>query len=130
MAQLRALGTTLATVGVVDHLAQNIAAIKKEREEVMREKRLRDRALRNEQRKKQRLLQKVEKVTTEDLMYVLNTRCVRQSQRDNGADRASSSTEDASATSATPPTPTPKRRAAATSPKTPEGTGGGAGNGS
>ena len=110
---LRALGTALAAQGIVDHLAASIQSIKKEREQAMEEQRARDAALRNEQRKKQRLLRKVERVSTDELMYVLNTCCVRQAARDAASPAPASTTPGSSGSPTGTPSPKAKAKASA-----------------
>ena len=85
---LRALGSALHEEGYCDELAAQIRQYRKEREEAAKEKKRRDAAVRNEERKRARLLQKLDRVSTNDLVLVINHRaanCEKRELRENPA---------------------------------------------
>lgn len=101
---LRALGSALHEEGYCDELAAQIRQYRKEREEAAKEKKRRDAAVRNEERKRARLLQKLDRVPTNDLVLVINHRaanCEKRELRENAA-AAPKAKADAKAKAAAP----------------------------
>ena len=62
--------------------AQNIVEIRKEREAARKAKACQDAILRNEERKRQRLLQKLDRVSTDDLVLDINHRAKNNERRE------------------------------------------------
>ena len=94
---LSALGSALKSEGYTDALAAQIKQCREEREAVAQQKRRKDIQLRNEERKRQRLLQKLDRVPTSDLVLVINHRAANCERREQRA-----------TTTATPIVPVPK----------------------